>query len=106
MHVATAVSHFGWKEIHRKNSVGTVPLMWAVLLTCDDEVQVEDEGRKDVGHDVGPAIEEAGGQDDPADEEAVVEKLEERAESSRRKEAEEGATRRRCSRYQVQSAQM
>ena len=25
------------------------------------------------GHDVGPAIEEAGGQDDPADEEAVVE---------------------------------
>ena len=40
--------------------------MWAVLLTCDDEVQVEDEGR-DEGHDVGPAIEEAGGQDDPAE---------------------------------------
>ena len=38
---------------------------------CDDPVHVEDEGR-DEGHDVGPAI-EAGGQDDPADEEAVVE---------------------------------
>ena len=46
MHVATAVSHFGWKEIHRKNSVGTVPLMWAVLLTCD-VYEAEDEYLED-----------------------------------------------------------